>query len=116
MIRQRMLAGCGLVLLLAGPAAAQAVEPIGPFAADARIAFPNYKQTDEVAAALGVQKLDLPNRGFGLVFGAHFYPMHLGAVTLGIGGEVITSRRGRTRETTASQTGSTVTTRFSPTP
>jgi len=113
MIRVRVLAGCGLVLLLAGSAAAQPVDPIGPFAADARIAFPNYKQTDEVAAALGVQKLDLPNRGFGLVFGAHFYPMHLGAVTLGLGGEVIASRRGRTQDTTGTKTGSTVITRFS---
>ena len=114
MIGWRVLAGCGLALLLAAPAAAQAVEPIGIFAADARVAFPNFKQPDSVAAALGVQTLDLPNRGFGVVFGAHFYPLRRSTVTLGIGGEVIASRRGRTQETTdATTTPATVITRFS---
>src|SRR5690349_24344885 len=104
MIGLRVLAGCGLTLLLATPAAAQAVEPIGIFAADARVAFPGYGQTESVAAALGVQTLDLPKRGLGLVFGAHFYPLRRGAVTFGIGGEVMASRRGNTQETTSTTT------------
>ncbi|MEO7271772.1 MAG: hypothetical protein ABI211_07160 [Vicinamibacterales bacterium] len=108
----RVLAGCGLVLLLAGPAAAQAVEPIGLFAADARIAFPGFKQTKGVADGLGVQTLDLPKRGFGLVFGAHLYPVRRGVVTLGIGGEVIASRRGSTPEADDNPSGPTVITRF----
>src|SRR4051794_18449114 len=114
MIGVRVLAGCGLALLLAGPAAAQPGGPIRIFAADVRIAFPGFEQTESVAAALGVQTLDLPKRGLGLVFGAHVYPLRRGAVTLGIGGEVMSSRRGRTQETTdATTTGATVITRFS---
>jgi hypothetical protein len=113
MIGLRVLAGCGLVLMLAGPAAAQRAEPIGLFAADARIAFPGFKQTQEVADALGVDALDLPRRGLGLVFGAHLYPVRRGAVTLGIGGEVMASRRGSTQETDDKTTGPTVITRFS---
>jgi hypothetical protein len=113
MIGLRVVAGCGLVLLLAGPAAAQAVEPIGLFAADARVAFPGFKQTEGVAQALGVETLGLPKRGLGLVFGAHLYPVHWGVVTLGIGGEVIASRRARTQETTDDTTAPTVITRFS---
>ncbi len=113
MIGLRVLAGCVVMLLSAGPAAAQAVEPIGLFAADARIAFPGFKQTEGVADALGVQTLDLPNRGLGLVFGAHLYPLRRGAVTLGIGGEVMSSRRGSTQEKDDQTTGPTVITRFS---
>jgi len=113
MIGLRVLAGCGLVLLLAGPAAAQAVEPIGLFAADVRVAFPGFKQTKGVADALGVQTLSLPKRGLGLVFGAHLYPVRRGVVTLGIGGEVMASRRSRTQETDDNTAGPTVITRFS---
>jgi len=113
MIGLRVLAGFGVVLLLAGPAAAQAVEPIGIFAADARVAFPGFKQTESVADALGVQTLDLPKRGLGLVFGAHVYPLRKGVVTFGFGGEVMASRRGRTQETTGTTTGETIITRFS---
>src|SRR5213079_1028545 len=108
----RVLAGCGLVMLLASPAAAQTVEPIGLFAVDARIAFPGFKQTKGVADALGVQTLSLPKRGLGLVFGAHLYPLRRGVLTVGIGGEIMTSRRGSTQETD-DDTGATVITRFS---
>src|SRR3954470_13757453 len=113
MIGLRVLAGCVVMLLLAGPAAAQAVEPIGLFAADARLAFPGFKQTKGVADALGVQTLDLPKRGLGVVFGAHLYPLRRGAVTLGLGGEIMTSRRGSTQEKDDKTTGPTVITRFS---
>ena len=113
MIGLRVVAGCGLVLLLAGPAAAQAVEPIGLFAADARVAFPGYKQTEGVAQALGVETLDLPKRGLGLVFGAHLYPVHRGVVTLGIGGELMASRRRARRKPPTTRPAPTVQTRFS---
>jgi hypothetical protein len=113
MIGLRVAYGCALVCLMAAPAAAQAVEPIGIFAADARVAFPGYKQPESVATALGVDSLSLPTRGLGLVFGAHFYPLHRGALTLGIGGEVLASRRGRTTETTDNTAAPTVITRFS---
>ena len=91
MLRLRVL--CSLTLMLAGAAAAsaQSSEPIGLFAADVRVAFPKYKQTESVATALGVNTLDLPTRGLGLVFGGNLYPLRKGAVTLGLGAELMMS-------------------------
>ena len=40
-------------------------------------------------AASGSRRSNLPTRALGLVFGAHLYPVRLGAVALGIGGEVM---------------------------
>jgi hypothetical protein len=114
MIRVRLLI---FLTLLWAPAtvAAQSSEPIGLFAADVRVPLPKFKQAASVATALGVDPLDLPTRGFGLVFGAHLYPARKGVVTLGIGGELMTSRRGRTQQVAAGSktTALTVHTRFS---
>jgi hypothetical protein len=102
------------LLTIAGTAAAQSGESIGLFAADVRVTLPKFKQTSSVATALGVQTLDLPTRGFGLVFDAHLYPARKGVVTLGLGGELMMSGRSRTQETTTgSAAGSTVRTSFS---
>ena len=113
MLRLRVL--CSLTLILAGAAAAsaQSSEPIGLFAADVRVAFPKYKQTESVATALGVNTLDLPTRGLGLVFGGHLYPLRKGVVTLGLGAELMMSHRSRTQETAEGTAGQTVQTRFS---
>ena len=43
--------------------------------------------------------MNLPTRAFGLVVGAHWYPVRLGIVTFGLGGEVASARRGRTMNT-----------------
>lgn len=104
MMPLRALGALALVLGLAAPASAQDKEPIGLFAADARIAFPGYKEMPTVAADLGVNPLDMPPRGFGLVLGAHVYPARKGIVTLGIGAELMTSGRSRARD--ASEDGS----------
>jgi hypothetical protein len=104
MIRPRPIA-LALLLLTAvaspgftqEPAQAPAPEPIGLFVADVRAAFPRFKADASVADALGVGALDLPTQGLGLVFGAHVYPARFGAVTLGVGAEVIRSGRSRTR-------------------
>jgi hypothetical protein len=87
-----------MFLALAGQAAAQTHERLNLFVADARLTFPNYKQAESVATDLGVDKLALPNRGLGVVFGAHLYPLRKGVVTLGLGAEVMTSKGGRTVE------------------
>jgi hypothetical protein len=60
-----------------------------------------------------VDKLDLPTRGLGLVFGGHLYPVRKGVVTLGLGAELMMSRRSRTQQTAEGTAGQTVQTRFS---
>ena len=73
--------------------------PIGRYVADARIALPKFKQDPSIATGIGVTTLNLPTRAFGFVVGAHWYPARLGIVTFGIGGEIVTARRGHTLNT-----------------
>lgn len=54
-----------------------------------------FGQRPETAAALGVNADDVPGPGFGVSAGAHVYPLRLGRVALGVGGEVMLARRGR---------------------
>jgi hypothetical protein len=114
MIRLRALV-LVMAVGVAIPAAAQTHERLNLFAADARLTFPGYSQDAEVATALGVDKLALPTRGLGLVFGGHLYPLHKGVVTLGLGAEAMVSKRGRTLEvkTPGGTATPTVETRFS---
>ena len=114
----RTAAAAAIVVLAAGAARAQPQkEPIGRFAADARVAFPGYKAPPSVADALDVETASLPTRGFGLVFGAHVYPIRAGKITFGFGGELMASRRSRTldqpKTTTTTTAAPTVETRFS---
>ena len=94
---------------------AQMPDPIGPFAADARVAIPRFKEDANVASALGVSSANLPARGFGLAGGAHWYPVRMGHVTLGFGGEVLMSRASNTLKSDDDDgvDGPTVNTRFS---
>ena len=89
--------------------------PIGRYVADARIAFPKFKQDPSIAAGIGVTTLNLPARAFGFVLGAHWYPARLGIVTFGIGGEIVTAGRGHTLNTgtEAKPVNVTVNSRFS---
>src|SRR5262245_17732854 len=73
--------------------------PIGPYVTDGRFSFPKFKQDPNVASSIGVATENLPTRGFGLVVGAHFYPLRLGIVTIGVGGEFSKATRGRTTNT-----------------
>jgi hypothetical protein len=90
---------------IAGPLAALAQEtqpedlPIGRYVADVRFSFPKFKQDPNVATSIGVATENLPTRGLGLVVGAHWYPLRLGIVTFGVGGEVSKASRGRTTNT-----------------
>jgi len=73
--------------------------PIGRYVADVRFEFPKFKQDPGVASSIGVATENLPTRGFGLVAGAHWYPLRLGFMTLGLGGEFSKARRGKTLNT-----------------
>lgn len=94
-----------VAVITALPAAGAAQEvppenlPIGRYVADARVSFPGFKQDPGTAAAIGVTALNLPTRALGLVAGAHWYPVRMGVVTLGLGGEIAAASRSRTLNT-----------------
>jgi hypothetical protein len=79
-------------------AAAQQPQPVGPFAVDVRGVFARHKQEPSVATDLTVTPGNLPTRSFGLLGGAHVYPLHLGKVTIGFGGHVLVARGSRALE------------------
>ena len=78
--------------LPAAPAAAQQHAPISGFAADVRGVFARHKLEPSVATELSVVPGNLPSRSVGVVTGAHYYPFHLGKITLGFGGEFVYAR------------------------
>src|SRR5580765_5978520 len=94
-----------LFLTFASPAVVAAQEtqpedlPIGHYVADVRFEFPKFKQDPGVASSIGVATENQRTRGFRLVAGAHWYPLRLGFMTLGLGGEFSKARRGRTTNT-----------------
>lgn len=101
MIRLRFLALAALLHALVTTnvfAQDQPREPIARFAADARVAFPNFPDDASIATPLGVTEENLPGRGLGVAFGAHFYPARMGRVTLGLGGQLLISRASNTLE------------------
>jgi len=89
--------------------------PIGRYVADARLTFPKFKQDPSISGSLGVATDNLPTRGFGFVFGAHWYPFRLGPMTLGLGGEISKAGRDKTKNTgtETAPVNVTVNTRFS---
>ena len=90
----------GLALLLPSSALAQPKEPIGRFAADFRGAFARHKAEPSVATDLEVDAGNLPTKSFGLVGGAHVYPLRLGkSVALGIGANIVFTRGSKAIET-----------------
>ena len=104
--RVRMIAiqtALALTLWRTIPAAAQDVPPenlpIGRYVADARVALPKFKQEAATAAGIGATALNLPTRAFGFTLGAHWYPMRIGIMTLGVGGEIAAAKRGHTLNT-----------------
>jgi hypothetical protein len=100
-----MLVLCTLALATA--AAAQQPEPapaplvrerIAPFVFDARVPIPRFKQDGTIAAGLGVEAIDLPVRGIGLLGGAHVYPLRRGSFALGFGAEIMRARASKTKK------------------
>jgi hypothetical protein len=113
-------------LLASAPAAAQdpppavlplGEEPIGPYVVDARGAMARFKPMAAIGTALGVDaNTNLPTRGFGLVVGAHVYPVRRGPFALGLGGELLLRTRASRTAPPAVQNGPdgpTVTTKMS---
>jgi len=90
-------------------------EPIARFAADVRGVLPRYPKDQATPTAINVSADNLPARGLGLSFGAHVYPLRMGKVTLGLGGELLFTRGKRTAApaTAGGADGPTVVTRFS---
>jgi hypothetical protein len=90
-------------------------EPIGRFAADVRAAIPRYPDDGATASALVVSEDNLPSRGLGIAAGVNVYPFRLGKVSIGFGGEWLTSKGSKTLEPTTEGGASspTVTTTFS---
>lgn len=83
-----LLVAIGLLVCGAAPAAAQVVEPPGPFVIDARGAFSTVGRSDALALPRGLQVSELPRRVFGIDVGAHVYPVR-GPVTLGVGASLL---------------------------
>jgi hypothetical protein len=106
---RRKLAVALVMIGLAAHASAQDVpledQAIGKFVADVRGTFPKFKQDQNNATGIGVTALNLPARALGIVVGAHWYPAHLGPMTLGVGGELM--RAGRNRTLPAAEEGGT---------
>ena len=68
------------------------------FVVDARGAMSAMKQDAGIASALGVNTADIPSRGFGIVAGAHVYPLRMKKFALGIGAEWVRLRASDTVE------------------
>lgn len=77
--------------------------PVSGFVVDARGALAKFGQRPLTAAALGVTPADLPGPGLGASLGAHVYPLRLGRVAFGVGGEVLLARRSRQKTDTAGE-------------
>ena len=92
-------------------------EPIAPYVLDARGAMARFKPVAAIGTSLGVDaNTTLPTRGFGLVVGAHVYPIRRGSFALGLGGELLLRTQGSRTAAAASEegpAGPTVKTRFS---
>ncbi len=89
--------------------------PIPRVAIDVRGVLPRFKQHPLIADGIGVTAANLPTHGLGLVVGAHWYPLRMGVITLGIGGEWLVARASRTLDpaTAGGEPGPTVDARLS---
>ena len=106
-----------VAVLTAAPVAAYAQErePLPKVAVDAHVTTSKFPRDPTVATALGVTTDNMPGRGLGLAAGIHVYPGRMGKVTLGLGGQLIVTRAGKTLEPTTENgpDGPTVDGRFS---
>jgi hypothetical protein len=114
-----VVAAIAAVWIASSPAAAQTAapltinQPIGWFVVDVHGVLGRYSQPNQVAAALGVAKADLPSLGIGAGAGVHVYPLRWGGVTFGAGVSAIWTRGLRTpTDTTGQATGPTVETKL----
>lgn len=95
-----------ILLSCPAPVAAQEEQPIAPFVVDVRGIFAHHKQQPSVATDLGVAPGNIPTRSIGLSAGLHWYPWHVGKITFGLGGHLLSARGSRMLETDTSSTSS----------
>lgn len=69
--------------------------PVSGFVVDARGVLAKFGQRALTAAELGVTAAEMPGPGLGGAIGAHIYPLRIGRVAIGAGGELMLARRGR---------------------
>jgi len=116
MVRFRWSVLIGLSVMMgvlgARTASAQKQSPPGPFVIDVRGDFAGFTPTDTSAAAFNLTKTQMPSRGFGFEVGAHVYPLRSRHITLGIGGNWLTSRGNRVPDPVAAPRDPTVREKF----
>lgn len=98
MTRVRVVVFAFLVACVPGAAGAQINEPLSGFVVDVRGVWARFKEDPALASLIGVAPVNLPTRGLGIGVGAHWYPLRLRGVTLGVGAEFMTARGSRTLE------------------
>ncbi len=88
----RRLIAAAVLALAATPAAAQPVdEPLPRLVADFQGSWGGLPSSLGWVPEVPV-KTPIPNRGFGIALGGHFYPMRLGIVTFGVGAAAMVAR------------------------
>ncbi len=88
--------------------------PPGPFALDVRWAMPSFNTGSALADPLGLRTDQLPSRGWGLLFGAHVYPLRAKRFSLGLGADLVRTSGSRAPdpEDDTAATDPTIETRF----
>jgi hypothetical protein len=82
-------------LIVAGVSAAEGQEPpprIPWYVLDFHATVPRFPSDQVLADSRDMTLAELPGTGLGLQAGLHFYPLRLGPITFGIGGEVTGNR------------------------
>jgi hypothetical protein len=95
------------------PASATGAPP-GPFALDIRWAMPSFNTGSALADPLGLRTDQLPSRGWGLLFGAHVYPLRGKRFSLGLGADLVRTSGSKAPdpESATAATDPTIETRF----
>jgi len=91
MTRIRMILVAMLCAAAAPAAAQEAVPRIPLFAVDVRATFPRFPSTQALADSRGLNLNELPGLGIGVDVAANIYFFRWRAMTIGIGGEAMTS-------------------------
>jgi hypothetical protein len=77
--------------------------PVSGFVVDVRGVLGKFGQRPVTATELGVNASQLPGPGLGGTIGAHVYALRIGPATLGVGGEIMLTRRSRQPTDTAGE-------------
>jgi len=100
-MRLSAIAVCTLTFVLGAALRAHAQDPpppIGPVVLDLRGILPDFTDSLALAQSRDLTQTQLPRRGIGVEAGAHVYPLKIGAVTVGLGGQITLARAGSEAE------------------